>query len=189
MGSCASTLMIARETTSRWRLSHHEEKQGARRRVDVSVCPSSKAIQASLYESIYDPYLVIEGKRLPAPSSDREREYLTGFDEQSGGVQRFRLCLHGRAMSVAVMVGYVQRGEVSEWLDWINNWIDDLARSGEDNTCSWSKRDHLGKLKNNGQTNASRCESRHARVGGQQIIRLIHLWIVIAKRKKPGKRN
>jgi hypothetical protein len=69
---------------------HHEEKQGARRRVDLSALPTGKAIRAAIYASIYDPFLVLEGKRLPAPSAAREREYITGLDERSGGVQRFR---------------------------------------------------------------------------------------------------
>jgi hypothetical protein len=126
---------------------HHEERQAERRRVDVSVCPSSEAIEASMYASIYIPYLVIEGKRLPAPSSAREREYLTGFAEKSGGVQRFRLCLHGRGLSVAVMVGYLQSGNVAEWLGRINDWIAALEASGEDSTCVWSNNDRLAGLK------------------------------------------
>src|SRR5260370_40948779 len=42
---------------------HHEERQGRRRKSDLSANPSSKAIEATIYESIYEPFLVMEGKR------------------------------------------------------------------------------------------------------------------------------
>lgn len=157
---------------------HHEEKQGKRRRVDMSVLPSTKAIEATLYDSIYIPFLVIEGKRLPAPAKGREREYLTGLDDRSGGVQRFRLCLHGQHLTVAIIVGYVQQGEVSEWLDRINGWIHALRLSNEDKTCIWTASDCLSSLESDGRAQASRCESIHLRSNADDI-NLIHLWICI----------
>lgn len=165
---------------------HHEEKQGKRRRVDLSVVPSSKAIQAALYDSIYVPFLVIEGKRLPAPTASREREYVTGLGDQSGGVQRFRLCLHGKSLSVAMLVGYVQRGDTEEWRSSINNWIEALTASGEDKTCKWVMNDALGELTNGGTSHTCRCESNHARSNGAGI-RLVHLWICMWF--KPSTRN
>ena len=137
---------------------HHEEKQGKRRRVDMSVLPSTKAIEAALYDSIYVPFLVIEGKRLPAPGSGREREYVTGMAESSGGIQRFRLCLHGRLLKSAVMVAYVQQGKINEWLKTINDWISDLEATKVDSSCSWSSSDHLGTISGGGKK-AARCQS------------------------------
>jgi hypothetical protein len=58
---------------------HHEERQGGRRRADLSALPTSKAIEAEGYESIYEPILLIEGKRLPTPTAARHREYVTGL--------------------------------------------------------------------------------------------------------------
>src|ERR1700758_3304164 len=49
---------------------HHEERQTGRRRVDVSALPTKKLIIGATYHSIYDPFLVFEGKRLPAPSRE-----------------------------------------------------------------------------------------------------------------------
>ncbi|MGI8980163.1 MAG: hypothetical protein ACR2FY_13140 [Pirellulaceae bacterium] len=177
-------------------LFQHEERQGKRRRIDLSVLPSSKAIVAAIYESIYEPFLVIEGKRLPAPSKGREREYLTGFDKKSGGIQRFRLCLHGKSLVAAVMVGYVQTSEVEDWLMTINGWIAALKSSGEDKTCVWSDQDQLGELQNDGKARASRCESRHLRLGDVPEVRLTHLWICMAqegnrtaRKQKPSQRR
>ena len=155
---------------------HHEERQGNRRRVDFSANPSSKAIKASIYESIYEPFLVMEGKRLPTPTASREREYLTGLTELSGGVQRYRLCLHGKGMSVAMLIAYVQSGEVVEWHKTINGWVTTLKTSGEDTSCKWTAKDALGKPKNTGKNKACRCESSHKRSEGDDI-RLVHLWI------------
>ena len=162
-------------------LFHHEERQGKRRRIDLSVLPSSKAIEAAIYDSIYEPFLVIEGKRLPAPGKGREREYLTGLGEQTGGIQRFRLCLHGKSLVAAVMVGYVQTGDVTDWLITINGWIATLKSSGEDKTCVWSDQDQLRELQNDGKAKASRCESRHSRLGDVPEVRLTHLWICMAQ--------
>ena len=76
---------------------HHEEFQTGRRRIDLSVKTEQVIIAGTRKFTKYDPYLVIEGKRLPAPTKDREMEYVTGGQEISGGLQRFKLGLHGAA--------------------------------------------------------------------------------------------
>jgi hypothetical protein len=73
----------------------HEEKQTGARRVDMSALPSGGGFVGETYYSIYDPFLVFEGKRLPTPTPNREREYVTGGRDKSGGIQRFKLALHG----------------------------------------------------------------------------------------------
>lgn len=166
---------------------HHEEKQGNRRRVDLSANPSLEAIEAALYESIYDPFLIMEGKRLPTPTSAREREYVTGLSELSGGIQRYRLSLHGKAFTVAVLIGYLQSGDVKFWRKTINGWIKALATSGEDTSCRWTAKDALGKLNNTGQKKACRCKSTHNRSNGAADIRLVHLWICMVPRKIKAK--
>lgn len=162
---------------------HHEEKQGKRRRVDLSVVPSTKAIEVALYDSIYVPFLVIEGKRLPAPTSDREREYVTGLAEVSGGIQRFRMGLHGKDLPQALIVAYVQKEDVAHWHRTINGWITALENTGEDKTCEWTAKDALSDLVSDGEAKSSRCESWHLRkdlLG----IRLVHLWICMPPKKK-----
>lgn len=162
---------------------HHEERQGDRRRVDMSALPTSQAINAKMYEHIYDPFLVMEGKRLPTPSKARHREYLTGFDKLSGGVQRFRLCLHGKGHDVAMLVAYIQRGTASAWRNTINGWIKGIGASREDTTLTWGSGDKLGRLVNGGRKRTSRCESIHDRKGSSPKIRLVHLWIWMPPKK------
>jgi len=83
---------------------HHEEYQTGQARVDLSALPSRSVFIDARFHSIYDPFLVLEGKRLPAPSADREKEYLIG-NRRNGGMQRFKLGLHGADLSIAVMIG------------------------------------------------------------------------------------
>lgn len=165
---------------------HHEERQGSRRRSDFSASPSSKAIEAAIYESIYEPYLVMEGKRLPTPSAAREREYLTGLDKESGGIQRYRLCLHGKAHAIAVLIAYVQSGEVKAWHNKINGWIAALKISNEDTSLNWTADDVLGELKNTGIKKTCRCESKHQRTNGAADIELVHLWICMPRNGVSG---
>jgi hypothetical protein len=161
---------------------HHEEKQAPGRRVDISALPTlevTKAMKAGLYQSIYDPIFVIEGKRLPSPARAREREYLTGFKDMSGGVQRFRLCLHGKAHSTAMLVGYIQSGDAKSWHKKLNTWINSLADSAEDSTCTWTKQDEFGKLSTTCNNRTFRCQSKHSRTGVASDIRLVHLWTLM----------
>jgi hypothetical protein len=164
-------------------LFHHEEHQGKRRRVDISAAPTLEAIEAAIYlKSIYDPFLVFEGKRIPAPAATREREYVTGFADRSGGMQRFKLALHGAAHDTAVMIGYAQANELAHWWGTINRWIGELVASGDDTTCSWTAGDALQVLREDSAARTSRCESKHARTGRPKAgpIRLIHFWVRMA---------
>lgn len=163
---------------------HHEEPQGLRRRVDISANPSSKAIKAAIYKSIYQPFLVIECKRLPAPEKEREREYLTGLDKKSGGIQRFRLSLHGRGMKTAMLIGYVQAGALEEWVATVNGWVEALTASGEDASCNWTIADRLVAAKSDLKNQVYRCSSSHKRMGTGPKIRLTHVWVRMPSR--PG---
>lgn len=70
----------------------HEEYQSGRTIVDISALPIKTSTIGARTYTIYDPIVVLEGKRLPAPSLDREKEYVTGgIQHKSGGIQRFKL--------------------------------------------------------------------------------------------------
>jgi hypothetical protein len=166
---------------------HHEEKQGARRRVDLSALPTPDAVQAIVYfDSIYNPFLVLEGKRVPPPGgAAREREYVTGLADRSGGVQRFKLGLHGALHNTAVMLGYVQDGLASDWLTTMNGWIGDLEASGEDATCNWTAGDQFGPMTTSAG-GVCRFESRHLRLTNMREIELIHLWVQLPAKSPPA---
>jgi hypothetical protein len=66
----------------------HEEPQGGFRRVDLSVSPTEPVVIGIASYSIFDPYLLIECKRLPAPNPSRQQEYITG---DQGGIRRYKI--------------------------------------------------------------------------------------------------
>jgi hypothetical protein len=160
---------------------HHEEKQTANRRVDFSALPRNAQFVGERYCTKYDPIIVFEGKRLPAPRNDRrrEREYVTGGEAKSGGIQRFKLGLHGANHSLAAMVGYIQEGDPSVWLKRINRWIQELEGSlsfdGED----WSRTEQLMQFTSDKNTGVAQAWSMHSRIGHVtgRNIRIRHLWL------------
>ncbi len=153
---------------------HHEERQAGRRRVDLSALLAEPGIIEGRTYSIYDPILVLEGKRLPAPASDREREYVTGRKQASGGIQRFKLGLHGAKMSRAGIVGYIQKHSAQHWFSSINIWIDELVKDGGE----WKENDRLGDWSFDVVGRVAICSSRHVRVDSDtDEIELTHLWV------------
>lgn len=156
---------------------HHEEPQGARHSADFSANPSNAGSIEGRQYTKYTPILVVEGKRLPTPGSGREREYVTSpaHEPPGGGIQRFKLGLHGEELTVAGMVGYVRERTCQDWFDAVNNWIDDLALSGNP---LWSVDDKLEKFVPLSNVRTSRCQSKHGRQSGSStIIHLVHLWV------------
>jgi hypothetical protein len=156
---------------------HHEEPQGVRHSADISASPIDGGwIEGTQYTK-YDPILVMEGKRLPTPGSGREREYVASAtgDKPGGGVQRFKLGLHGARLSIAGMVGYVQAKTCADWFAEINKWVDELASSGDP---LWSRDDRLDRFILDSGTRVSRCESQHTRTTvASPAICLTHLWV------------
>jgi hypothetical protein len=148
---------------------NHEDPEG-RRRVDISI---TNALLAS--GDIDEPIVVLEGKRLPPDRASREREYLTGREERSGGVQRFKLALHGAALSRGMLVAYVQGGSVASWLDTINAWIGELARTPHDEHDAWGDDELLCDFVQSSNAVAW-CDSEHARITGDRV-RLHHAWV------------
>lgn len=76
---------------------HQEIPQAGRHRVDLAAFPAEPTIIEARPYSIYEPILVLEGKRLPAPSADRQMEYVTGRDRRDGGIHASSLAGTGRS--------------------------------------------------------------------------------------------
>lgn len=154
----------------------HEERQPGHRRVDLAANPVTPMAIAGKKYSEFDPFLVMEGKRLPAPSKDREREYVTGFEKRSGGIQRFKLGLHGSTVPTAAIIGYVQKGTCASWFDSVNQWIAETGRVIDD--VRWDKTDLLIDFVNDTSLRFARCSSTHLRSESiSPQIHLTHLWI------------
>lgn len=164
----------------------HEELQSARGSVDLAAKPSeSMVIEARLY-NIYDPILAFECKRLPAPSSDREKEYVTGGrDRRSGGIQRFKLGLHGADFHLVVMIGYVQKRSAHEWQQDINKWIFELCSSMTEDGCDWTEGEKLELLEEDAAKGISCCRSVHRRTNSNlsSEIEIHHLWIIMNRQQ------
>jgi hypothetical protein len=161
---------------------NHEEKQTSRRRIDLSVTPHSLIIAGARSYSKYEPFLVIEGKRLPAPNNDREKEYVTGFDDVSGGLQRFKMGLHGASLEIAAMIGYIQDGDPDSWLVTINGWISSLSGTDCSEGCQWYTSEQIGEYQKDDLTRIATSVSKHprsSRVG--TIILIHHLWVSMLK--------
>lgn len=161
-------------------LFSHEEKQTGARRVDFAANPSHGMIIGKTYHSIYNPFLVFEGKRLPAPSKDREREYVTGGEEKSGGIQRFKLGLHGARQEQAAILAYIQSGAPNAWLTQINTWVDDEARTPSASGERWIHEEKLTNFTEDLARRTSEASSVHVRdnsISDKMLIK--HLWIVM----------
>ena len=161
-------------------LFHHEERQAVRRRVDISAGPTEGTFIGSTYHSIDDPFLVFEGKRLPTPGGKtREREYVTGHSVRSGGIQRFKLGLHGERVEAAALIGYIQNETSADWHDRINQWIQDLTAGLQLRNETWTSTDLLSPLTSDNTLRTAVCDSHHQRVEScaSSGIRLRHLWV------------
>jgi hypothetical protein len=169
---------------------NHEEPQFSNRHADLSVTPVNTISLGVRSYTKYDPVLVIECKRLPAPSADREKEYVTGTDpnKKSGGIQRFKLGLHGREFDMAAMVGYVQAQTFQEWHKKINGWLSELKNSTTKDGCVWADDEILNLIEEDAAKGVSNYHSTHCRVSGKKI-ELHHLWIVMDKGQTQTNRN
>jgi len=160
---------------------YHEEYQTGRRSVDLSASlAESKVIEAKTY-SIYDTILVLEGKRIPAPSPDREKEYVIGTTSGkiSGGIQRFKMGLHGAEQDLAAMVGYVQARTPRYWQKKINEWIVQLSSDSMEDGCVWTADETLEPVAADIAKGILSYCSLHNRISGNKI-EIHHLWIVMS---------
>jgi hypothetical protein len=159
----------------------HEEPQASGRHVDLSAfAVEGIVIEARSYTK-YDPILVIECKRIPAPSKDREKEYVTGAKagKITGGIQRFKLGHHGAQLDVVAMIGYVQAGTARHWLDEINGWILELVDDPLGDGCVWDKTEILRSVQEDESKDVFSYHSVHGRSinSPKDAIEIHHLWI------------
>jgi len=174
----------------------HESPQSGTLTVDIGIhgTEESTAIGVRMY-TIYEPFFVLEAKRLPAPRNDREREYVTGTDRSSGGptggIQRLKLGLHGGRVDAAAMVGYIEKHLPHHWHGVINGWIDDLIGVTSADGCVWSSADKLQPIQVDEGNRTAFSVSMHQRRQGcsTPAIAIHHLWVVMdspARVPRPG---
>jgi hypothetical protein len=163
---------------------HHEamqdERTGASPSVDIeAVATTATVFEARLYAK-EETLMAVEAKRLPSPPPpSREREYLVGSDKSSGGVERFKLGIHGKNASAWTMIAYLQRHDFSSWHGRINGWLEDLARNGHP-PAQWSRDEGLEVVATGAKT--ARYRSRNTRTRGRdtELIEITHLWVLLS---------
>ena len=162
---------------------NHEEPQYGNRDVDISILPYEKMIIEAQTYTIYDPVLVIECKRLPARSLDYEKEYVTGTkpNQKSGGIQRFKLGLHGAKHNIVAMIGYVQDRSACHWHKKINGWISELVSNPIGDGCIWTADETLKAFERDTSRGIYSYRSIHSRTGDlvNNEIELHHLWVTM----------
>jgi hypothetical protein len=161
-----------------------EQPQGGSRDIDMVANPDDELMAFGYFNSSYDEIVVFEAKRLPAPESDRQREYVSGGTEKlSGGIQRFKACVHGKGHSTAAMLGYIQEHTPSFFYREINTWILELCDWQADSV-PWTKEEQLDDLIEHSNGTA-RAISIHQRVQSGPIT-MHHLWVVMSPPKIIG---
>jgi hypothetical protein len=171
------------------RFKHETPQQGAHM-VDLGVHGTDEVTTVGTREySIYQPFLAIEAKRLPAPSQDREREYVTGTEKPTGGIQRFKLGLHGANVETGVIVGYVEKETARHWHTTINSWISSLSSTETRDDTDWSDSEVLSDLRPNEDMGTSWSESIHGRASAccTKSITLHHLWVMMDRNPEETK--
>lgn len=126
-----------------------------------------------------DPPLitVYEGKRLSANiESMRRQEYVIGHLEKGkhiscGGIERFKLGIHGAKFRHAGMIGYIQDGTPDDWRKKVNTWISALCSRSFNP--AWSEREQLTPQITKGRV--TECSSVVKRIDND--LYLTHLWI------------
>ena len=120
---------------------------------------------------------VFEGKRLTNQlQKKRYREYVIGHEENGkhiscGGIERFKLGIHGAKLNFAGMIGYMQDGTPESWQKRINSWICELSRQIYDP--AWSSGEKLEQQKNKeGISEYSSIVNR-----AENTLYLTHFWI------------
>lgn len=133
----------------------------------------------SIYCDIPRVILVVEAKRLDHIDAHRQKEYLVGREENGkykpcGGVERFKLGIHGQTLQYGVLIGYVQVHDFQYWHRKINTWIGELFQGENPTAIRWLEQDKLIQLD---QTkNTTKFRSQNSRLKMDSIV-LFHLWV------------
>lgn len=119
----------------------------------------------------HKPAFIMEAKRLPTPSTDREKEYVTGktpAGNPNGGIERFKLGKHGAGYTRCGMIGFIEIRDYKDWFEKINFWITELFPT-------WKKSELLKLEGTHMYHNHYKSEAKRI----ADIVYLDHFWIKI----------
>ncbi len=121
-------------------------------------------------------FFVIEAKRLPLPTSDREREYIIGNPE-GGGIERYKRSQHGADLIKSAMVAYIQTETCSHWYTKVNGWIQDLIDAPISSDIVWNSNDLLTFQNQFDTTFKYKSNNKRIHKGQTDDIQLLHYWL------------
>ncbi|MFI5136876.1 MAG: hypothetical protein ACHQIM_03555 [Sphingobacteriales bacterium] len=164
---------------------HHQNIEDAKENTstDFAAFGTFAYAQETGLEDLNDvPALVkFEAKRLSAAiPKKREKEYVIGEYENgaqiknSGGIERFKNERHGKDVTHAGIIAYVQTDTFPNWLTKINSWISDEIRNPGDARLTWEDADLLSPSQVS--VTVSEYRSISNRLSGRTIA-LRHLWL------------
>jgi hypothetical protein len=162
----------------------HEIYQYKSRQVDLAASPIKETPIGAVSYTIYDPLVVFECKRLPAPSAKRKMEYVSGA-KKSGGIQRFKLGYHGAKLNLVAMIGYIQKRSAKEWHQEINRWITDFTDGKLSDDCTWTYDERLELFNEHHSTGIATCRSIHKRNNPivSRDLEIHHIWVNMNARR------
>jgi hypothetical protein len=149
------------------RFSMHPTEESSTREPDIGVFP--RPIRNHLR-----PILVLEAKRLY--DSFHSHEYVYG---NTGGIERFKRCLHAVDHNVCGMIGYIQVQDSNYWFSKVNTWIDGLAKENTDETIDWTcESEKL--IPVNSFMNGQKYSSLNHRKPKDDFIRILHYFVKLS---------
>jgi len=117
------------------------------------------------------PLFVVESKLLPAPTINREKEYVIG-EKENGGIERFKIEKHGKGLNECGIIGFVRDKDFSHWKKKINEWIKDLSIKDT----FWNIDEKVA-FKENNKNKAYLISLAHRKISNDVILH--HFWVII----------
>lgn len=159
-----------------------EPIQSTGRNADIGVLPVNAIVVEGIGYQDYEQLLPIECKRLPTPRGSRrsDLEYVHGLPGQrTGGIERFKLGLHGRENWHGLMIAYVQATSFAHWRTTINTRLAEMAADGS-TARLWSPAEALSACESPANLEVARFKSQHRRLQPpccSAQVDMEHLWV------------
>jgi len=162
---------------------HHQNVEDPTRNTstDFAAFANAKSVVSALSTAFNIALVKFEAKLLNTGlGNPREREYVIGqYDREeqkknSGAIERFKNGRHGKDVSHAGIIAYVQSDTFDVWLGRINRWIQEEVNSPHDSRLTWDESDKLQAVSQTSKVNSYRSSSSRLDNGP---IAFRHLWV------------
>jgi hypothetical protein len=146
------------------RFSKNPTEKNSAREPDIGIYPRK-------IKKTFKPIVVLEAKRLY--DSSHSIEYVSGG---TGGIERFKRCLHAADDNACGMIGYVQIHNFDYWFTKINNRIEGLAKENIDKMIDWThEKEKLTPM--NTFTKVQKYSSSNYRKAKDDFIQIFHYFV------------